>query len=320
MIQVLELFGGIGAPRKALMRLGIPFKSIDYVEIDEKAVRSYNAMFKHKYRPQSVIGYNLKPDVLVHGSPCQDFSRSGKRLGGKDEDKTRSSLMHETLKIVENFGIWKPKVIIWENVKGVLDHDMIQGFQQYLQKLEDLGYTNSYQVVNAMDYGIPQKRERLITISRLDGKQFDFTMLQKTPTKNISEYLEGKVDDIYTIKIPSMLSKIKEFSPEPVNRNYNRFLDVIEEHCWTISTRQDRCPNAGIIKLSSGNYRYLTELECWRLMGFDDEDYFAVLSEHPTRKGCRNATLYKQAGNSIVVQVLEAIFAVIIEELKEETV
>src|SRR5690554_753752 len=96
MIKILELFGGIGAPRKALINLGVDVKAIDYVEIDEKAVRSYNALFENKYKPQSVVGWNLKPDILIHGSPCQDFSRAGKRLGGKDEDKTRSSLMFET--------------------------------------------------------------------------------------------------------------------------------------------------------------------------------------------------------------------------------
>ena len=121
MIKILELFGGIGSPRKALINLGVDHKCIDYIEIDEKAVRTYNALFDNNYSPQSVIDYNLRPDFLVHGSPCQDFSRAGKRLGGNDEDKTRSSLVFETLKIIENLGKWKPKFVIWENVKGVLD-------------------------------------------------------------------------------------------------------------------------------------------------------------------------------------------------------
>lgn len=76
MIKILELFGGIGAPRKALLNLGYPHKAIDYVEIDEKSVRTYNALYDHLHKPQSVVGWNLKPDILVHGSPCQDFSRN----------------------------------------------------------------------------------------------------------------------------------------------------------------------------------------------------------------------------------------------------
>jgi DNA (cytosine-5)-methyltransferase 1 len=315
MIKILELFGGIGAPRKALINLGVDHKAIDYVEIDEKAVRAYNALYDHRHQPQSVVGYNLKPDILVHGSPCQDFSRAGKRLGGNDEDKTRSSLMWETLKIIENMGAWKPRFVVWENVKGVLDKDMIHSFNKYLTEMNRLGYTNSFEVLNAMDFGIPQKRERVFTISILGGGAFDFSKIQKKPTKHISEFLEDGVNDgRYTIAIPSMLNKIEEFNKGHVNKKYQRFLDVIEEHCWTISTRQDRCPNAGIIKMKSGQYRYLTERECWRLMGFTDEDFEEVLKEYPGNTKQRNATLYKLAGNSIVVNVLEAIFKVLLNE------
>lgn len=79
MVQILELFGGIGSPRCALRNLNIPTKAIDYVEIDENAVRSYNAMFAEEleYKTQSVVGWNLKPDILIHGSPCQDMSIAG---------------------------------------------------------------------------------------------------------------------------------------------------------------------------------------------------------------------------------------------------
>lgn len=313
MIKILELFGGIGAPRKALINLGIDHKAIDYVEIDEKSVRAYNALYDHRHKPQSVVGWDLKPDILVHGSPCQDFSRAGIRLGGKDEDKTRSSLMWETLRIIGNMGKWKPKYVVWENVKGVLDKDMIQSFHKYLDRMNELGYTSSYEVLNAMDFGIPQKRERIFTISILGNGVFDFTKLKRRPLRHINEFLENSVEgEQYLINIPSMLNKIKEFNPNPVNARYNRFLDVIDEHCWTISTRQDRCPNAGILKRNDGQYRYLTERECWRLMGFSDEDFDEVLNEFPSTPGKRNANLYRMAGNSIVVDVLEAIFEVLL--------
>ena len=98
MVQILELFGGIGSPRCALRNIGIPVKAIDYVEIDEKAVRSYNAMFANEleYKTQSVVGWNLKPDILIHGSPCQDFSIAGHQKGADEASETRSSLMWET--------------------------------------------------------------------------------------------------------------------------------------------------------------------------------------------------------------------------------
>lgn len=90
-VQILELFGGIGAPRCALKRLNIPTKAIDYVEIDEAAVRSYNAMFKEElpYKTQSVVGWNLKPDILIHGSPCQDFSIAGHQKGAEEGSETK---------------------------------------------------------------------------------------------------------------------------------------------------------------------------------------------------------------------------------------
>lgn len=143
MIQILELFGGIGSPRCALRNIGIPVKAIDYVEIDEKAVRSYNAMFADElsYKTQSVVGWNLKPDILIHGSPCQDFSIAGHQGKAKAEDGrinrgkgadkgsgTRSSLMWETIHIIEQMGEWKPQYVIWENVKNVLSKYMRVNF------------------------------------------------------------------------------------------------------------------------------------------------------------------------------------------------
>jgi DNA (cytosine-5)-methyltransferase 1 len=316
MIKILELFGGIGAPRKALINLGVDHRSIDYVEIDEKAVRAYNALYDHRHKPQTVVGYNLMPDILVHGSPCQDFSRAGKRLGGNGEDKTRSSLMWETLKIIENFGAWKPRLVVWENVKGVLDKDMINSFNKYLTRMNQLGYTNSFEVLSAMDFGVPQKRERVFTISILGNECFDFSKLEKKCTRHIGDFLETNVTgEQYLINIPSMINRIKEFAKPNVNY---RFLDVIESHCWTISTRQDRCPNAGIVKMDNGQYRYLTERECWRLMGFSDSDFDEVLKEYPSSTNKRNSTLYKLAGNSIVVNVLEAIFDVLLNEQFEK--
>ena len=128
MIKILELFGGIGSPRIALRNLGVPVKSIDYVEIDEKAVRSYNAMFRNDldYKAQDVRGWDLKPDILIHGSPCQDFSIAGKQKGADPGSETRSSLMWETVNIVQNMGVWRPRIIIWENVKNVLSKYMVR--------------------------------------------------------------------------------------------------------------------------------------------------------------------------------------------------
>lgn len=315
MIKILELFGGIGAPRKALINLGVDHKCIDYVEWTPNRVKAYNALYDHLHKPQDVTTWNLKPDILVHGSPCQDNSRGNKRRKGLSSD-SRSQLMLETLRIIEEMGVWKPKVVIWENVKGVLDKGVRPIFDYYLEEMERLGYTNSFDVLDARNFGVPHARERVFCISLFGTKIFDFNKLERKKMKSINEYLEFSIDDVipeqYLITIPSMLNKIKEFNPKPTG-SYKRQLDVIKDFCYTITERQDRCPNAGIIRLSNPQYRYLTERECWRLLGFDDEDYNLMLKEFPTKQGKRNATLYALAGNSIVVDVLEAIFKVLIE-------
>lgn len=192
MVQILELFGGIGSPRCALRNLNIPTKAIDYVEIDENAVRSYNAMFAEEleYKTQSVVGWNLKPDILIHGSPCQDFSIAGQQKGAEEGSETRSSLMWETIHIIQNMGEWKPKYVIWENVKNVLSKHMVANFKRYQSEMEKLGYSNSYEILDARDFGLPQARERVFTVSVLNGERFDFSDLIRTPMKDVCKSCE----------------------------------------------------------------------------------------------------------------------------------
>lgn len=210
MIQILELFGGVGSPRVALRNLGVPVKAIDYVEIDEKAVKSYNAMFKDEleYKTQSVVGWNLKPDILIHGSPCQDFSIAGYQKGADPGSETRSSLMWETINIIKQMGIWKPRVVIWENVKNVLSKHMVHNFSRYLEEMQKMGYNSNFEVLNAIDFGLPQRRERVFTISILDGEFFNFSTLEKRQAPHIKEFLEDTKEEKYIVTQPSMLKKI----------------------------------------------------------------------------------------------------------------
>lgn len=178
-VKILELFGGIGAIRKAFINLKIPYEVVDYVEIDKACVKSYNALYEEDYKPKSVLGYkapNEKIDLIMHGSPCQDFSRIGKKQGGVKNSGTRSSLLFETIRIIKEMKD-KPKWIIWENVKGVLDRNMRDSFFIYLKELENLGYESKYEILNAMDFGIPQKRERIFVVSCLGANNFSFNKL-----------------------------------------------------------------------------------------------------------------------------------------------
>lgn len=305
MIKILELFGGIGSPRIALRNLGIPTKAIDYVEIDQRAVDSYNEMFRDDlhYKTQSVVGYDLKPDILIHGSPCQDISIAGKKLGADKDSGTRSSLMWETINIIEQMGKWKPEYVIWENVKGVLHKRMNRNFNQYLSEMERLGYTNSYEILNAMDFGLPQNRERVFTISHLGGEAFDFNKLERKEMDHISNYLQDDFKEEYIITQPSMLSRIGSEGGKFSGR-----LKPIENYCWTITTKQLRCPNSGIVPIGNGQYRLLTPKECWLLQGYTEEDF------DNASKVNGKTNLYKQAGNSIPVPIFESIFKVILKE------
>lgn len=306
MVQILELFGGIGSPRCALRNLNIETKAIDYVEIDEKAVRTYNAMFEDElaYKSQSVVGWNLKPDILIHGSPCQDFSIAGYQKGAMPGSETRSSLMWETVHIIQNMGVWKPKYVIWENVKNVLSRHMKANFDRYISEMEKLGYTSNYEILDAREFGIPQARERVFTVSVLNGEKFDFSDLIRTPMKDISEFLldNDEVPPVYDVTQPSVYNVIGHTGIKRAT--------VIQDYAYTITTRQDRTP-AQVIDCGNGRYRYLTELECWRLMGYTDEDYYKAESV-TERAGRYRMALYHQAGNSIVVTIFESLFRKII--------
>lgn len=311
-LNVLELFGGIGAIKKALMRQKISHKTVDYVEIDKNCVKSYNALYDEEFEPKSIVDYHPpdeRIDLLMHGSPCQDFSRSGLKKGGTKGSGTRSSLLFETIRIIEEMNI-KPKVVLWENVKGVLDKNMRASFFHYLKEMERLGYKNKYEILNAMDFGIPQKRERIFVVSILENNPFDFAKLEKIQARDISEFLEKDTSNLYEVRQESMLRHIRG---DPKNNNFRGRLKVIDKFAYTISTKQVRIPNSGIIDLGNGKYRYLTEQECFRLMGFNDEDFNKLKAIYPGRKGKLSSILYKQAGNSIVVNVLEAILKEILK-------
>lgn len=197
MIKILELFGGIGACSKALERLGIEYKVVDYVEIDKYAVASFNALHNTNYEPQDIRMWNkeLDVDLIMHGSPCQDFSLAGKQAGGDKDSGTRSSLMYETIRIVEKL---KPKYVIWENVKNLISKNHIHNFKEYIKTMEYLGYDNFYQVLNAKDYGIPQNRERVFTVSIRKELGIDYKFPKKQELKiKLKDLLDENVDESF---------------------------------------------------------------------------------------------------------------------------
>ena len=208
MLKVLELFSGIGACSKALTNLGIEHEIVDSVEINKYAVQSFNAVHGTNFEPQDITKWDkdIEADLIMHGSPCQDFSVAGKNAGGDKGSGTRSSLMYETLRIVEKV---KPKYVIWENVKNLLSKKHHHNFDAYLEAMERLGYHSQYQVLNAKDYGVPQNRERVFTVSTRNDLDVDFKFPEpRELTIRLKDVLEPQVDEKYYLS-DEQVSKIK---------------------------------------------------------------------------------------------------------------
>ena len=353
-INIIELFGGIGAATEALKRLNFNVEVVDYVEIDKFAVASYNAINSEHFEPQDITKWDkeLKADLIMHGSPCQDFSAAGLNMGGDESLSTRSSLLYQSLRIIAKV---KPKYVIWENVKNVLCKKHKPNFDKYIQKMSDLGYSNYYQVLNAKNYEIPQNRERVFVVSILGNRAFNFP--KKKPLKfTYKDFLQDNPNAKFyynqNSKIFNTLNKyikngnLYEYSTRrtpPVREFKNRLTHTLtasmgmagnkipifkvdEKYHLTeqqhknrqnstymitkkelikkdiISTQTARQYKGGQYFKNDNLYRKLTPLECWRLMGFSDESFFKAAAVNS------DTQLYKQAGNSIVVNVLMAIF------------
>ena len=332
-ILILELFGGIGACTKALKNIGMNVNVVDYVEIDKYAVKSYNAINGTNFEPQDIKEWDkdINIDLIMHGSPCQDFSASGLQMGGDEGSGTRSSLMYESIRIINKL---KPKYVVWENVKNLLSKKHKHNFNNYINKLDELGYNSYYQVLDAKDYGVPQHRERIYTVSiRKDIDKGNFKFPEKEPLKTVlKDLLEKEVDEKYYLNDKQLIS-LK-------NSTFNARKTRVQEkdYCDTLCARDFKDPKCiqignldikgndnikrvyspeGIsptlttcgggnrqAKIKDGNnIRKLVPLEYWRLMSFDDEDFYKAQSI-----GNSDSQLYKQAGNSIAVKVLEKIF------------
>ena len=198
-MRIMELFAGIGACSTALKRIGLDIEIVDAVEIDKYAMASFNAVHGTNFEPQDITKWNkeLKDiDLITHGSPCQDFSVAGKQAGGDIGSGTRSSLMYETIRIV---GQVRPKYVLWENVKNLLSKKHKHNFDAYIETMNILGYNSYYQVLNAKDYGIPQNRERIYTISiRKDIDNGNFVFPAKEELKlRLKDMLEDEVEEKY---------------------------------------------------------------------------------------------------------------------------
>ena len=313
MLRVFEAFAGYGSQSIALRNLGIPHEVVAISEIDKYAIKAYEAI----HGPTNNLGdiCKINPsdipdhDLFTYSFPCQDLSVAGKQAGlGKG---TRSGLLYECEKIIE---AKKPKYLLLENVKNLVGKKFKAQFDEWLEYLEGLGYTNYWQVLNAKDYGVPQNRERVFVVSILgDHKSYKFA--DKIPLdKCIADILENEVDEKY------YLSEDIQKRFKITNQNKN-IIGTTKPEFRTIGQRDLVYDKNGIMGAlvatdykqpkqiaeidKVGNYRIrkLTPRECFRLMGMSDDDIDKIQAA-----GISNTQQYKIAGNSIVVNVLEVIF------------
>lgn len=297
----------------------------------------------------------IKPfNFMVGGTPCQDFSVSGARkgavwhcnscgeeynpltvktdkrrfcphCGGDDISKTRSSLLVEWLRILEYI---KPDVATYENVKNILSFSFREMFDLFVGELKESGYNVYWEALNAKDFGIPQNRERLYMViikKELDNGKFKFPEQYSYEAQLGDFLLENVADTFYESHIKGVF--IDERIKPSVRKVYEENLEEIIHsdkamyQCKCKSGFQDckvgiklaptlRAGNPHTAVLYNNHIRRLYPIENIRLMGFEDEDYIAMHGSFVS-----DAQVYKQTGNSVVVNVLVAIYKELYEAM-----
>lgn len=327
-LRVFESFAGYGSQSLALKYAGIPYKSVGFSEIDDKAIKAYNVLHGDvkNYGDITKIEAEKLPnfDLFTYSFPCQALSSLGKQGGMKENSGTTSSLIWETKKIIE---AKKPKYLLMENVPGLLNKRNKPEFDKWLKYLENLGYTNKYAVLDASDFYVPQHRERVIMVSTLLKKDrfFDIPLYYNKKKKKpiIKDILEEVVDKKYDLK-PTYKSTYKLNMRERKSGRVLKRLGFISStygrgNAGAIYDADGLCPTiiAGCgmggnnvphiylgKKNKKDNIRRLTPIECLRLQGVRNSDIYKLVES-----GLFSDTdLYKLAGNSIAVPVLFKVF------------
>ena len=305
--RAIDLFAGIGG-----IRLGFAnaFKeNIEFVfssEIDKYAQQTYKANFDGdvagditKIDEKDIPSH----DILLAGFPCQAFSIAGKRLGFED---TRGTLFFEVARIIKYH---KPKILFLENVKGFVNHDNGNTFRVVKETLEEMGYKVFTKVLNAKDFGVPQNRERIYIVAFLDDIEFEFPEALCTEV-SIKSKLQKDVLEKYYYNGKPLFERIKD---DVVNENsiYQWRRQYVRENksgvCPTLTANMGTGGhNVPIVRDKKG-IRKLTPRECANFQGFPDTFVLPNIVD---------SQLYKQCGNSVVVEVINKI-AIEIRKIKD---
>jgi DNA-methyltransferase (dcm) len=295
-IRYVDLFCGIGgfhyAAEQAFKRLDIEGTCVFSSDIDKFAQDSYEANFG--VRPAGDITLvderNLPDfDVLFGGFPCQAFSICGMQKGF--EDATRGTLFFDIARIIREK---QPKAFVLENVKNLVSHDKGRTFERIIHTLRnELGYFVDCKVLNALDFGLPQKRERIIIIGA--QKPFDMDWEFKIEDKKtLSDILDDKVDKKHYAS-QSIVNKRKEMHTSKCNPAiwHENKSGNISSYPYSCALRAGASYNYLLVN----GERRLTPREMLRLQGFPEE-FKIVVSDTQTRK---------QAGNAVPVAMIEKV-------------
>ena len=310
-LKIISLFSGYGTQELALKYSGIKYRNVANCDILKSANEAYNSLHtteEGNLGDVSKVDEKTFPhcDFLTYSFPCQDISISGVQRG--IEKGTRSGLLYEVERIVEHN---KPKFLLMENVKNLVSKNHIKKFNDYIEKLNSLGYGSAWMVLNGADFGCPQNRERVFMFSVLgesslevSNKMMGVHNLKKSRTP-MRGFVESTIDPKLFITPPYEINTPKLSS---VCRMIARRSDVKYDQARRIYSIDGCSPclttsGSPQIMLDDKKIRTLTAREGYRFMGVKDTDIDNLLTTSLTTK--QHVAL---AGNSICVPVMQAIF------------
>jgi DNA (cytosine-5)-methyltransferase 1 len=309
-MNIATVFSGIGTPEIALKELNIKHKSVFACEIDKYARKTFLENSKTEKFYENIYDingtkYENKIDLFIGGSPCQSFSLSGKRLGINDK---RGQLIYEYYRMIEEI---KPKIFMYENVKGFTNIDKGETLKNFINSFKDLGYTIYYKILNTANYNIPQNRERIYIIGFKEKEEFEFPKQEKLKIE-IKDLLEKKVEEKYYLKIKTneSLNKYKNKYVFCAQRGrYNEDGSISQK----IEFRKDYLSNT-ITTVQKDYYlfdgykfkfRKLTPKEAFNFQGFYNIKFPSKMSD---------SQLYKQAGNAMSLNILKELIKQILKD------
>lgn len=298
-MKFLDLFAGIGGFRLGMESAG--HECIGFCEIDKFARASYKEIHNTKGEIElhditTVTDDEVRAighvDVICGGFPCQAFSVAGERRGFED---TRGTLFFEIARFAS---ILKPKYLFLENVKGFLNHDGGNTFKTIIGALDELGYDVEWQVLNSKNFGVPQNRERVFIIGHLRGQRTRnvFPILRENAK---SDNQQPKIEIVGNTKNPNGTRQGTRSIVHSTNGIIGTLTATDYKEPKQIAIQKPG-ESQGVADLDF-RIRKLTPREYWRLQGFPDWAFDKAQEVNS------NTQLYKQAGNSVTVNVIEAI-------------